>query len=103
MVGATGDKYEAISEDASKLRDTASPFLSSALQDMMDTEPVKDITDKISAIVSGIPVLLSLLDNVAEIHPFIKGSFLHLRTGYMSPWHSSSISVSRGWCVPSRG
>lgn len=69
-------KYEEVSEDASNLCDVASPLLLPALQDVIDTEPVKEISSKISAIVDGIPALLSLLDTVAEIHPFIKRVYI---------------------------
>ncbi|PIL29978.1 hypothetical protein GSI_07889 [Ganoderma sinense ZZ0214-1] len=65
------DKYTAISESASQLRDVASPLLSPIIQGVIDTEPVKEISNKISAIVDGIPALLGVLDTVAKIHPFI--------------------------------
>ncbi|KAM5542128.1 hypothetical protein V8D89_004211 [Ganoderma adspersum] len=72
LVKKAEEKYNAVSENASDLRGITSPLLLPALQDIIDMEPVKEISSKISAIVDGIPALLSILDTVAEIHPFIK-------------------------------
>ena len=58
-----------IQTDVSKVQSIASP-----LQVVVDTEPGKAIRQTISAIVDGIPALLKVLDDVAQIHPFIKSS-----------------------------
>ncbi|PIL29961.1 hypothetical protein GSI_07872 [Ganoderma sinense ZZ0214-1] len=62
-----GTTLSAIQTDVSKVQSIASP-----LQVVMDTEPGKAIRQTISAIVEGIPGLLKVLDDVAQVHPFIK-------------------------------
>ncbi len=44
----------------------------SPLQTAMDSDPAKAIRQTITALVDGIPALLKVLDDVAQIHPFIK-------------------------------
>ncbi|KAM5542287.1 hypothetical protein V8D89_004160 [Ganoderma adspersum] len=68
----TEEKYDTVSENASNLCNIVFPLLLPTLQDVINMEPVKEISSKISAIIDGIPALLSILDMVAEIHPFIK-------------------------------
>ncbi|KAI1785580.1 hypothetical protein LXA43DRAFT_1037408 [Ganoderma leucocontextum] len=62
-----GATLSAIQTDVSNVQSVASP-----LQAVMETEPGKAIRQTISAIVDGIPGLLKVLDDVAQIHPFIK-------------------------------
>ena len=44
----------------------------------MTTEPGKAIRQTISDIVDGIPALLKVLDDVAQIHPFIKSQYFSI-------------------------
>lgn len=61
------------------VEDIASPLA----QAVMETQPGKVIRQTISAIVDGILALLKVLDDIAQIHPFIK-------SGYM-PWTSRAF------------
>ena len=88
MIGAA---LSVIQTDVSKVQSIVSP-----LQVVMDTEPGKAIRQTISAIVEGIPGLLKVLDDVAQIHPFIKSSHLPAdRTTYLRADIQSSDSRRR--------
>ena len=92
----TGAALSVIQTDVSKVQSIVSP-----LQVVMDTEPGKAIRQTISAIVDGIPGLLKVLDDVAQIHPFIKSSYLPAdRTPYL---HADiQLSDSRRRRIPGR-
>lgn len=47
----------------------------SPLQTALNIDAAKAIQQTITAIVDGIPSLLKMLDDVAQIHPFIKSMF----------------------------
>ena len=63
-----GDTLTVIQTDVTHIQSYASP-----LQAVMDSDPAKAIRQTITALVDGIPGLLKVLDDVAQIHPFIKG------------------------------
>ncbi|TBU21891.1 hypothetical protein BD311DRAFT_869699 [Dichomitus squalens] len=67
MLNTVGDTLSVLQTDVSTVQSLASP-----LQLAMSTEPGKEIRQMISDIVDGIPALLKVLDDVAQIHPFIK-------------------------------
>ena len=66
----TGDTLNVIQTDVTRVKSYASP-----LQTVMDSDPAKIVRQTISAIVDNIPPLLRVLDDVAQVHPFIKSTF----------------------------
>ncbi|KAI1785577.1 hypothetical protein LXA43DRAFT_899476 [Ganoderma leucocontextum] len=62
------DKISELGTDVSIVQSLASPLV----QAVMETEPGKAVRQTISSIIDGIPALLKVLDDVAQIHPFIK-------------------------------
>ena len=63
---SSGNSINIAGGDVTTIQGLASP-----LQLAMSTEPGKAIRHTISTIVDGIPALLKVLDDVAQIHPFI--------------------------------
>ncbi len=59
-----------IQTDFTRVQSYASP-----LQTALNIDAAKAIQQTITAIVDGIPSLLKMLDDVAQIHPFIKSMF----------------------------
>ncbi|RDX51421.1 hypothetical protein OH76DRAFT_1481353 [Lentinus brumalis] len=67
ILNKTGDTLNVIQTNVTQVQSYASP-----LQTAMDSDPAKAIRQTITALVDGIPALLKVLDDVAQIHPFIK-------------------------------
>ncbi|RPD59328.1 hypothetical protein L226DRAFT_314748 [Lentinus tigrinus ALCF2SS1-7] len=67
VLNKAGDTLNVIQTHVAQVQSYASP-----LQTVMDSDPGKAIRQTITAIVDNIPPLLKVLDDVAQVHPFIK-------------------------------
>ncbi|RPD55866.1 hypothetical protein L227DRAFT_579346 [Lentinus tigrinus ALCF2SS1-6] len=67
VLNSAGDTLSIIQADVTTVQSFTSP-----LQVVLDSDPAKALRQTITALVDGIPALLKVLDDVAQIHPFIK-------------------------------
>ncbi|RPD56321.1 hypothetical protein L226DRAFT_469232 [Lentinus tigrinus ALCF2SS1-7] len=67
VLNTAGNTLGVIRTDVAQVQSFASP-----LQVVLDSDPAKALRQTVAALVDGIPALLKVLDDVAQIHPFIK-------------------------------
>ncbi|KAI0757704.1 hypothetical protein C8Q80DRAFT_1216217 [Daedaleopsis nitida] len=75
LLNKAGDTLSVIQTNVTSAQSYASP-----LQAAMDSDPAKIVRQTITALVDGLPALLRVLDDVAQIHPFIKVAVGAFRT-----------------------
>ncbi|KAI0644515.1 hypothetical protein C8Q79DRAFT_777424 [Trametes meyenii] len=67
LLDRAGTAYATVQSAAASVQDTVS-----VVQPVFDSDPMKAIREGVTALVEGLPGVLKALDEVANIHPFIK-------------------------------